>query len=182
MKWLIIGLNISKNTNMVTIPVSIGELIDKLSILQVKKNKITDENKLSYINKEFELLYNLSFVYLDSPQIMDCYHNLVSTNTKLWDLEDTIRRLEDESDFNSPFIECARKIYKTNDERFKIKDVINKITDSEIQEQKSYQNKSENSTSNFEDKWIYESPDGGKTIFRRPFGSSHDKREKVTNE
>lgn len=167
---------------MVTIPVSIGELIDKLSILQVKKNKITDENKLSYINKEFELLYNLSYVHLDNNQIMDCYHNLVSTNTTLWDLEDTIRKLEDKSDFNLPFIECSRKIYKTNDERFKIKDMVNKITDSEIQEQKSYQNYSENPTSNFEDKWIYESPDGGKTIFRRPFGSSHDKREKVTNE
>jgi len=124
---------------MVQVPVSVGELIDKLSILQVKKTKITDEKKLEYINNEFELLYNMSCFYLDIEEINLAYHKLVETNLKLWDVEDKLRILESNKDFQEYFIDLARKVYYTNDERFRIKNDINEITNSEIREQKSYE-------------------------------------------
>jgi len=123
---------------MIYTPVSVGELIDKLSILQVKKTKITNEEKLEYINKEFELLYNLSSVYLDNKQLETLYHILVKTNSKLWDIEDQLRVLESEKKFDDEFVELARNVYFTNDERFSLKNQINKITDSEIREIKEY--------------------------------------------
>ncbi len=123
---------------MTLIPVSTGELIDKLSILYVKKNKITNEEKLVLINKEFELLYNLSSGYLDSKDIETLYHQLCDINEKLWDVEDELRVLETKKSFNDDFVELARKVYFTNDERFRLKNEINLITDSEIREVKEY--------------------------------------------
>jgi len=123
---------------MIYTPVSVGELIDKLSILQVKKTKITNEEKLEYINKEFELLYNLSSVYLEIKELETLYNILVKTNSKLWDIEDKLRVLESEKKFDEHFIELARNVYFTNDERFSLKNQINKITDSEIREIKEY--------------------------------------------
>jgi hypothetical protein len=123
---------------MIYTPVSVGELIDKLSILQVKKTKITNEEKLEYINKEFELLYNLSSVYLDIKELETLYNILVKTNSKLWDIEDKLRVLESEKKFDEEFVELARNVYFTNDERFSLKNQINKITDSEIREIKEY--------------------------------------------
>jgi hypothetical protein len=73
---------------MTHVPVSVGELIDKLSILHVKQTKITNEEKLEYVNKEFELLYNMSSEYLSQPEIETLYHSLVTVNSKLWDIED----------------------------------------------------------------------------------------------
>lgn len=124
---------------MVQVPVSVGELIDKLSILQVKKTKVTDEKKLEYINTEFELLYNMSSFYLDIEEVNLAYRELVKTNLKLWDVEDNLRILEKDKDFQEHFIDLARKVYYTNDERFSIKNKINEITNSEIREQKSYE-------------------------------------------
>jgi hypothetical protein len=123
---------------MIQAPVSVGELIDKLSILHVKQTKITNEEKLEYINKEFELIYNLSSVYLDSLEIELLYHQLCDINEKLWDVEDKIRVLETEKRFEGEFIDLARKVYFTNDERFRLKNEINLITDSEIREVKEY--------------------------------------------
>jgi hypothetical protein len=123
---------------MTLIPVSTGELIDKLSILYVKKNKITNEEKLVLINKEFELLYNLSSGYLDSNEIETLYNQLCDINEKLWDVEDELRILETRKSFNADFVKLARKVYFTNDERFRLKNEINLITDSEIREVKEY--------------------------------------------
>ena len=123
---------------MVKIPVSIGELIDKLSILHVKQTKITNKDKLEYVNKEFELLYNMSSEYLNQSKIETLYHSLVTVNSKLWDIEDELRILETKKSFNVDFIELARKVYFTNDERFTLKNEINLITDSEIREVKDY--------------------------------------------
>jgi len=123
---------------MVTVPVSIGEMIDKLSILQVKKTKISDEKKLEFVNKEFEILYNLSSVYLDNLEIKPLYHQLVEINSSLWDVEDKLRVLEKEKIFEGEFISLARKVYFTNDERFRLKNEINSITSSEIREVKDY--------------------------------------------
>jgi hypothetical protein len=123
---------------MIQAPVSVGELIDKLSILHVKQTKITNEEKLEYVNKEFELLYNLSSGYLDNPEIELLYHQLVETNSKLWDIEDRLRVIETERKFEGEFIDYARKVYFTNDERFRLKNKINNISNSEIREVKEY--------------------------------------------
>jgi hypothetical protein len=123
---------------MIHVPVSVGELIDKLSILYVKQTKITNEEKLEYVNKEFELLYNMSSGYLETPEIEYLYHQLVETNGKLWDIEDKLRVLEFEKKWEVEFIELARKVYFTNDERFRLKNEINNISNSEIREVKEY--------------------------------------------
>jgi hypothetical protein len=123
---------------MINIPVSVGELLDKLSILQVKKIKISNPDKLEYINKELELLYNLSYVFFENNKIQPLYNNLVETNSKLWDIEDEIRKFEKDKNFSENFISLARQVYFTNDKRFELKNEINKITDSEIKEVKEY--------------------------------------------
>jgi hypothetical protein len=125
---------------MITVPVSVGELIDKLSILHVKKTKINNEEKLIFINKEFELLYNMSSFYLNDDEISKLYHQLVDVNLKLWEIEDELRVIELSKDFNSTFIELARQVYYTNDERFSLKNKINELTNSEVREQKDYVN------------------------------------------
>lgn len=123
---------------MISVPVSIGEIIDKLSILQVKKTKIQDEKKLEYINTEFELLYNLASTYLNNSVIETIYHELVKVNSSLWDVEDNLRIFESEKKFDEEFITLARKVYFTNDERFRLKNQINLISNSEIREVKDY--------------------------------------------
>mgnify|MGYP001227894012 CR=1 FL=1 len=100
---------------MIHVPVSVGELIDKLSILHVKNIKITNEEKLVLVNKEFELLYNLSSVYLNSSEIELLYHQLCNINEKLWDIEDELRVLETRKILLIvDFIELARGVYYTN--------------------------------------------------------------------
>jgi hypothetical protein len=123
---------------MISIPVSIGEMIDKLSILQVKKNKVKDKTKLEFIDKEFELLYNFSSEYLNNPKTELIYHQLVSVNTNLWEIEDELRIMEKEKNFGDEFVSSARKVYFTNDKRFRLKNEINLITESEIREVKEY--------------------------------------------
>ena len=123
---------------MIHVPVSVGEMIDKLSILQVKKIKVTDEDKLEFINKEFELLYNFSSEYLNNLEIELIYSKLILVNTNLWDIEDKLRILEKEKKFDTEFIASARKVYFTNDERFRLKNEINLLTSSEIREIKDY--------------------------------------------
>ena len=123
---------------MVSVPVSVGEMIDKLSILQVKKKKISNLEKLSYVNKEFELLYNLSTDFLNNMEIENLYHELVETNSALWDIEDKLRVAEKDQKFDDEFVSLARKVYFTNDERFRLKNEINSLTSSEIREVKDY--------------------------------------------
>ena len=123
---------------MIIIPVSVGELIDKLSILHVKQTKINNPEKLVYVNKEFELLYNFSSVYLNNEEISKLYHELVNTNSELWEIEDMLRVIETEKTFDSKFIELARSVYHTNDKRFRLKNEINERTSSEIREVKEY--------------------------------------------
>jgi hypothetical protein len=122
---------------MITIPISTGELLDKLSILSIKGSKIKDENKLRLVNTEFALLHKLSIPYLEN-EVLGLYLDLVETNSKLWDVEDKLRVLEVEHRFEGEFIELARKVYYLNDERFNIKNQINILTSSEIQEVKEY--------------------------------------------
>jgi hypothetical protein len=123
---------------MLTVPVSVGELIDKLSILQVKKLKITNPEGLKYVSEEFELLYNQSEVYLQVQEIKSLYESLTEVNSSLWDVEDKLRVFESEKKFDEEFIELSRKVYYTNDERFRLKNEINLITLSKIREVKDY--------------------------------------------
>lgn len=123
---------------MVTIPVSVGELIDKLSILHVKKMKITNNDKLIFINKEFELIYEMSSSYLENNEINKLYNELIDINLNLWNVEDELRTIETTKVFDSIFIELARKVYYINDDRFTVKNKINELTDSEVREQKDY--------------------------------------------
>jgi hypothetical protein len=125
---------------MIQIPVSVGELIDKLSILYIKQTMISDNSKLEFINKEFELLYNYSSSYLNDEKLLDLYHQLVDVNTTLWKIEDELRIIESQKIFDNKFIELSRLVYKNNDIRFTIKNTINQLTNSEMQEQKDYVN------------------------------------------
>ena len=125
----------------IEIPVSFGELIDKLTILEIKKSEITDNEKLKNIQLEFELLNNKYQTKLkDTKELQVFYDALLKVNHKLWKIEDKIRILENNKEFNEEFIDLARSVYKSNDERFAIKNEINKTFDSEIQEQKEYEN------------------------------------------
>jgi hypothetical protein len=123
---------------MIHIQVSIGELIDKLSILQIKLDKIKNEEKLQLINNEFALLHNTAIPYLEHPGMSDLYSSLVEVNSRLWDVEDQLRILELEQRFEGEFISLARKVYYINDERFEIKNQINLLFNSEIKEVKEY--------------------------------------------
>lgn len=123
---------------MIEIPVSVGELIDKLSILHVKRTMISNESKLKFINNEFELLYNFSLPYLNDEKILSLFHQLIKVNTTLWEIEDELRIIESQKIFDNKFTELARLVYKNNDTRFSIKNSINELTNSEIREQKDY--------------------------------------------
>lgn len=119
------------------IEVSIGEIVDKLSILQIKLENITDEDKLVNIKKEFNYLYDI--VFKDLKIQLDDYNRLLAINKQLWDIEDDIRDEERAKRFKDRFIELARAVYVTNDERSRIKKDINLKYGSDFVEEKSYQ-------------------------------------------
>jgi len=119
-------------------PISVGEYIDKLSILLIKKEKINDNNKLENIKKEIDFLLS-KFDKFDSSELNFWTDKIKSVNLILWDIEDKIRAKEKDKEFDQEFIDLARKIYYTNDERFSVKNEINKFFQSEIFEQKSYE-------------------------------------------
>ena len=119
--------------------VSAGELLDKLSILEIKLNKIKDPISLNEVKKEYEILNetknnNINF----SKEISILYKDLKETNEKLWKIEDEIRLCEKNSDFKDKFIQLSRDVYFTNDKRSKTKSEINKILGSNIKEVKQY--------------------------------------------
>tara|TARA_B110000977_G_C10893073_1_gene422205 strand:+ start:412 stop:786 length:375 start_codon:yes stop_codon:yes gene_type:complete len=118
------------------IEVSIGEIVDKLSILQIKLENITDEDKLVNIKKEFNYLYNI--VFKDLKMQLDDYQRLLNINKQLWDIEDDVRDEERAKRFEDRFIELARAVYVTNDKRSNIKKDINIKYGSDFVEEKSY--------------------------------------------
>ena len=119
------------------IEVSNGEIIDKLSILQIKLERVKDEQKLKNIRKEYNDLRKeaSSVMRQDNP----LYKALYEVNYELWDIEDHIRDLERRKDFGSDFIETARSVYFKNDIRAEIKKEINILTSSGLTEEKSYE-------------------------------------------
>jgi len=119
--------------------ISVGELIDKITILEIKKEKITDSNKLEDVEKELSSLKNtFKQSILDSSKIKLLIEKLKNVNLQLWDIENGKRLAEKNKDFGEKFVELARSVYKTNDERSKLKLEINNILGSNIREVKSH--------------------------------------------
>ncbi len=119
--------------------ISAGELIDKITILEIKKIKITDSKKLKEVDKELVSLNNTMKDFIkDESVIVNLKERLKEINLKLWDIEDGKRNAEKNSDFGKKFIELARNVYKFNDERARIKSEINLILNSNIREVKSH--------------------------------------------
>lgn len=124
----------------IKIKISLGELVDKITILQIKKEMIKDKSKIIKIEKELKHLEDILFSKF--PKNKDLYEylsNLKNINKKLWNIEDEIRKCEKLKNFDNNFIELARSVYITNDKRFEIKNSINNIFSSEIVEVKSYE-------------------------------------------
>ena len=123
------------------VEVSIGELFDKLTILEIKMEKISNNSQLENIRKEWDILNDKSMsilsIFADQTLFKKIY-KLEEINRKLWDIEDWIRECEKQERFDKEFVELARSVYKLNDKRSKIKRDINLITKSNIIEEKSY--------------------------------------------
>ena len=123
---------------LINTPISLGELVDKISILMIKKKNISDSIKLQHVNKELEFLEKTLKKYISEDKINEFLLKLVNINSKLWDIEDDIRECERKKSFDQTFIDLARSVYFTNDERAKVKNDINKTFGSELVEVKSY--------------------------------------------
>ena len=119
------------------IEVSIGEIVDKLSILQIKTEFIKDEEKLNNVKKEYDYLYDIVFNEMKIEQ--SDFFDMVSINQELWKIEDDIRDKERAKEFDDEFIRLARAVYVTNDKRAEVKKVINIKYGSLFVEEKSYQ-------------------------------------------
>lgn len=125
---------------MPKIDVSVGELFDKVTILKLKLENIKDENKIKYVEDEYWKLYPIVEHYINNNELaVDLYLDLYGKNYALWLIEDNIREKERLKDFNKDFVALARSVYKTNDDRSKIKSKIDELFESDIREQKSYE-------------------------------------------
>ena len=130
----------SKKMDKILAEISAGELIDKITILEIKKGKISNKEKLVEVNKELiSLNKTLEKSINDESKILSFKNDLKNINLKLWDIEDGKRLAEKNSQFDETFIELARSVYKFNDERAKIKLAINNVLGSNIKEVKSYE-------------------------------------------
>ena len=124
---------------LINTPISLGELVDKISILIIKQKNITDEAKLDHVKKELDFLQKTLMNYVQQEEINNFLENLININSKLWNIEDDIRECERKKSFDQTFIDLARSVYFTNDERAKVKNDINKTFGSELVEVKSYE-------------------------------------------
>ena len=125
--------------NKILVEVSVGELLDKLSILEIKKEKIKDSEKLKYINDEYAVLKEQLSKNVHSDNTLEkLFNTLKEINSKLWVIEDDKRMCEKNSDFGEKFIKLSRNVHFLNDNRAKIKLEINNHTGSKIKEIKEY--------------------------------------------
>ena len=119
--------------------ISSGELLDKISILEIKLKKIKDKENLKEINKEYAILKQSQNLNIKlTNELKDLFDELKKVNLNLWDIEDKLRICEKNKDFGEKFIELAREVYFNNDNRAKIKSEINKLSGSNIKEIKQY--------------------------------------------
>ena len=128
-----------KENHKVKTEISIGELVDKITILEIKLKRIKSKEKLENIQKELSALLKV-YNKLDIQKIRPLQSKLSLINEQLWIIEDDIRDKERKKEFDNLFIELARSVYITNDKRFNIKEEINNLFNSNIKEVKSYQN------------------------------------------
>ena len=127
--------------NKILVEISVGELLDKISILEIKKEKIKDSEKLKFINDEYNVLNDQLNRNIKSDQKLDdLFKSLKEINSKLWIIEDDKRMCEKNSDFGEKFIKLSRDVHFLNDDRAKIKLEINNHTGSKIKEIKEYTN------------------------------------------
>ena len=124
---------------LIDTPISLGELVDKISILIIKDENIDDLDKKNHVNKELSLLKKTLKKYLKEEEIKGYLDELIEINSKLWVIEDDIRDCERNKIFDQKFIDLARSVYFTNDIRAEIKSKINKNFGSELIEVKSYE-------------------------------------------
>ena len=125
--------------NKILVEVSVGELLDKISILEIKKEKISNEESLEFINREYSVLKEqLNKNVKSDEKLNKLFESLKKINAKLWGIEDQKRLYEKNSDFGENFIKVSRDIHFLNDDRSKIKLEINKYTGSKIREIKEY--------------------------------------------
>lgn len=123
---------------MIEVPVSWGELIDKITILEIKSERMTDPVKLVNVRRELDLLQDRLATAPASTDAARLRSDLKAVNSELWDIEDDIRDQERARDFGTRFVELARAVYRTNDRRAELKRAINDALGSAIQEEKSY--------------------------------------------
>jgi len=127
--------------NKILVEVSVGELLDKISILEIKKEKIKDPEKLKFINDEYDILKDQLNKNIKSDEKLDnLFQSLKEINAKLWVIEDDKRLCEKNSDYGEKFIKLSRNVHFLNDDRAKIKLNINNHTGSKIKEIKEYTN------------------------------------------
>ena len=125
--------------NKIIVEVSVGELLDKISILEIKQEKIKDPEKLKFINNEYSILKNqLEKSVKSDEKLNNLYQSLKEINAKLWIIEDDKRQCEKDKDFGEQFIKLSRDVHFLNDDRAKIKLEINDHTGSVIKEIKEY--------------------------------------------
>ena len=125
--------------NKILVEVSVGELLDKISILEIKQEKIKDPEKLKYINDEHSILKDqLDNNVKSDEKLNTLFQSLKDINAKLWVIEDDKRQYEKEKDFTEKFIKLSRNVHFLNDDRAKIKLEINNLTGSKIKEIKEY--------------------------------------------
>ena len=124
----------------ITAEISPGELFDKITILEIKKARFRDKEKLRNVEVELDLLKGVwSENVPSSPELDRLYNELKTVNERLWDIEDDIRRCERSNDFGEAFIGLARSVYRMNDRRSSIKRAINELLGGRIMEEKSYE-------------------------------------------
>jgi len=125
---------------VISVPISWGELVDKITILEIKMDRIQDRQKLANIGRELDSLRSVFDKSCAEPKkIQQIKSNLRAVNERLWVIEDDIRKCEREKDFSQRFIELARAVYLNNDQRAALKREINTILKSELFEEKSYE-------------------------------------------
>ncbi|WPU63137.1 DUF6165 family protein [Peredibacter starrii] len=125
----------------IVVPISVGELMDKISILEIKQDRIAESHKLENINRELAYLLDIREERVPfTVEVDELYGRLKETNENLWEIEDKIRKCERSQDFGEEFIQLARFVYHENDKRAQIKSDLNNKLGSALREEKSYSN------------------------------------------
>ena len=128
----------SESAGHILVPISVGELIDKISILEIKSERIANAAQRANVRRELAALRAVDLGRVDRAMLARCHAELKRVNAELWDVEDAIRECDARGDFGSTFVELARSVYRLNDTRARIKKEINLASGSRLVEEKSY--------------------------------------------